>query len=105
VHAVTNDPPASALWRAVAVAKSCAGHASEVVVRNAHQVHGAIGTTAEHGLHRLTMPLLAWRSEYGSTRYWDEELGAGVLRAGPSTWSWVIGTQDADDSQRSSHEN
>ena len=51
---------------AVAVAKSCAGHAASVVVRNAHQVLGAIGTTLEHELHTLTKPILLRRSEYGS---------------------------------------
>ena len=51
---------------AVAVAKSCVGHAASVVVRGAHQVLGAIGTTLEHELHTLTKPILARRSEFGS---------------------------------------
>ncbi len=33
----------------VAVARSCSGHATSVVVRNAHQVHGAIGTPVSTG--------------------------------------------------------
>lgn len=64
-------------WRAacldfqIAVARSCAGQASLVVTRNAHQVHGAMGTTIEHRLHEYTRGALAWRSEFGSARSWD----------------------------------
>ena len=66
----------------LAVARSCAGHATTVVVRNAHQVHGAIGTTSEHRLHEFTRAALAWRSEYGSVRYWDEVLTGMAVQAG-----------------------
>ncbi len=67
---------------AVAVAKSCVGHASSVVVRGSHQVLGAIGTTLEHELHVLTRPILARRSEYGSVHEWDETLTALAASAG-----------------------
>lgn len=67
---------------AVAVAKSCAGHAASTVVRNAHQVHGAIGTTSEHDLHRFTGPVLAWRSEFGSVDRWDRLLTTAAIGAG-----------------------
>ena len=66
----------------VAAARSCAGHAASVVVRNAHQVHGAIGTTAEHRLHEFTRAALAWRSEFGSVQYWDDRVTDMALRAG-----------------------
>jgi acyl-CoA dehydrogenase len=66
----------------VAAARSCAGHAASVVVRNAHQVHGAIGTTKEHRLHEYTRAALAWRSEFGSVRYWDAVLTDMALAAG-----------------------
>ena len=67
---------------AVGVAKSCVGHAASVVVRNAHQVLGAIGTTLEHELHTLTTPILVRRSEYGSLHDWDETLTALASSAG-----------------------
>ncbi|WP_349268427.1 acyl-CoA dehydrogenase [Mycolicibacterium parafortuitum] len=67
----------------VAAARSCAGHATTVVVRGAHQVHGAIGTTREHRLHEFTRAALAWRSEFGSVRYWDARLTDMALQAGP----------------------
>lgn len=79
----------------VAAARSCAGHASSVVVRNAHQVHGAIGTTREHRLPEFTRAALAWRSEFGSMRYWDEWLTDAALSAGSSgLWSLVTGDLD-----------
>nr|WP_271213848.1 acyl-CoA dehydrogenase family protein [Rhodococcus wratislaviensis]GLK41119.1 acyl-CoA dehydrogenase [Rhodococcus wratislaviensis] len=75
---------------AVAVAKSCTGHAASTVVRNAHQVHGAIGTTYEHPLHRYTLPVLAWRSEFGSVGQWDQLLTRTAVDAGrDGAWSLI----------------
>ncbi|MBC2589460.1 MULTISPECIES: acyl-CoA dehydrogenase family protein [Rhodococcus] len=67
---------------AIAAAKSCAGHAASVVVRNAHQSLGAIGFTMEHELHRHANRLLSWRREFGSVRFWDEVLTAAAVDAG-----------------------
>ncbi|OBK95268.1 acyl-CoA dehydrogenase [Mycobacterium asiaticum] len=76
----------------VAAARSCAGHATAVVVRNAHQVHGAIGTTREHRLHEFTRAALAWRSEFGSTRYWDEQVTDAALHASAGgLWDLITG--------------
>jgi len=80
--AVSSQWSASNLDFLVAMARSCAGHATSVVVRNAHQIHGAIGTTREHRLHEYTRAALAWRSEFGSVHYWDDQLTAAALRAG-----------------------
>ncbi len=77
---------------AVAVAASCTGHAASVVVRNAHQAMGAIGTTVEHELHLLTKPILVWRSDTGSVHGWDAELTDLALSAGrEGLWSLVTG--------------
>ncbi|MGD1241854.1 acyl-CoA dehydrogenase family protein [Mycobacterium seoulense] len=74
----------------VAAARSCAGHATSVVVRNAHQVHGAIGTTREHHLHEFTRAALAWRSEFGSMRYWDDVVTDAAMRASAGgLWSLI----------------
>lgn len=74
----------------IAVARSCCGHAASVVVRNAHQVFGAIGTTAEHRLHEYTRAALAWRGEFGSVRSWDERVTTAALRAGqPGLWELI----------------
>ena len=79
----------------VAVARSCAGHAASVAVRNAHQVHGAIGTTREHRLHEFTRAALAWRSEFGSIRYWDEQVTSAAVRVGRvgETGLWSLITE------------
>ncbi|WP_166908666.1 acyl-CoA dehydrogenase family protein [Mycobacterium sp. DL440] len=79
----------------IATARSCAGHAASVVTRNAHQVHGAIGTTHEHRLHEYTRAALAWRSEYGSVRFWDGQVArAAVAAGGRQLWALI-----ADDEQ------
>lgn len=76
----------------VAVARSCAGHATSVVVRNAHQVHGAIGTTFEHRLHEFTRAALVWRTEFGSVHHWDGQVTDAALRAGAAgLWGLIAG--------------
>lgn len=92
-EALHTEWSASQLDFLVAVARSCAGHAASVVVRNAHQVHGAIGTTREHRLHEFTMPALAWRSEYGSVAHWDQVLTDYATQAGADKlWALVTAT-------------
>jgi len=48
----------------------------------AHQVHGAIGFTDEHILHRFTRRLWAWRDDFGSESEWAVGLGALVAANG-----------------------
>lgn len=48
----------------------------------AHQVHGAIGFTSEHILHRLTLRALAWRDDFGNESHWAVELGKMVCARG-----------------------
>ena len=48
----------------------------------AHQVHGAIGFTIEHILHRFSLRALAWRDDFGSESFWAVELGNLVARRG-----------------------
>jgi acyl-CoA dehydrogenase len=49
--------------------------AVDPVVKTAHQVHGAIGVTREHDLHRYTLRLTGWRSEFGAASWWSRRLG------------------------------
>jgi acyl-CoA dehydrogenase len=70
--------------------------ARRCAVRNAHQVHGAIGTTREHVLHRVTIPILAWTNDFGSVAEWDaliEQTARDAGDAGP--WELVSGTSAA----------
>ncbi|ORA31649.1 acyl-CoA dehydrogenase [Mycobacterium aquaticum] len=92
-EAIRTDWTSEQLDFLVAVARSCAGHAATVVVRNAHQVHGAIGTTREHRLHEFTARALAWRSEYGSVQSWDDALTDHAIAAGTNgLWALITGT-------------
>ncbi|WP_068402242.1 acyl-CoA dehydrogenase family protein [Kribbia dieselivorans] len=76
---------------AVAAAASCTGHAASVIVRNAHQAMGAIGTTLEHELHLMTKPMLARRGEFGTVHEWDETLTAMAVAAGrEGLWPLVL---------------
>ncbi len=78
--AVAAARPSASL--AIAVAKIRAGEAAGKVAEIAHQVHGAIGFTHEHSLHRLTRRLWSWRDEFGTESQWSLELGKQVMAAG-----------------------
>ena len=63
-------------------AKVRCSEAAEKGAAIAHQVHGAIGFTIEHILHRYTLRALAWRDDFGSESYWAVELGKMVAARG-----------------------
>ncbi|MDF3337535.1 acyl-CoA/acyl-ACP dehydrogenase [Mycolicibacterium septicum] len=91
--AIGTDWQSAQLDFQIATARSCAGHAASVVTRNAHQVHGAIGTTHEHRLHEFTRAALAWRSEFGSVRFWDDQVAAAAVAAGgQQLWALIAGS-------------
>jgi acyl-CoA dehydrogenase len=47
-----------------------------------HQVHGAIGFTKEHILHRFTLRLWAWRDDFGNESDWAVRLGRMIAAKG-----------------------
>jgi len=65
-----------------AAAKIRCSEAAEKGGAIAHQVHGAIGFTIEHILHRYSLRALAWRDDFGSESYWAVELGKMVAARG-----------------------
>jgi acyl-CoA dehydrogenase len=67
---------------AVAVARIRLGEAAAKAIAIAHQLHGAIGFTREHPLHRCTTALMTWRDEYGTQAWWTRRLGRAALAAG-----------------------
>jgi acyl-CoA dehydrogenase len=76
---------------AVTVAKVTLGHAVSRATTIAHQLHGAIGTTAEHPLWLLTMRAQSWIGEFGTTGHYARYLGRMALNA-ENPWDIVIGT-------------
>jgi acyl-CoA dehydrogenase len=86
--AVAAARPSASL--AIAAAKIRAGEAAGKVAEIAHQVHGAIGFTHEHSLHRLTRRLWSWRDEFGTESQWSLDLGKQVMAAGADAlWSTI----------------
>lgn len=80
----------------VLVAASCAGHAASTIVRNAHQVLGAMGYTQEHPLHRFTNRMLAWRNDAGPLASTDARILREVQGLGPDElWALLIDTRSA----------
>lgn len=77
-RAITKD----AAFLEAASAKIRCSEAAEKAAAIAHQVHGAIGFTVEHILHRYTLRALAWRDDFGSESYWAVELGKRVAANG-----------------------
>lgn len=75
----------------VAVARSVTSQMLAVGVRNVHQVHGAIGTTHEHTLHRVTLPALQWRGEFGSAEFWERLVADAAVSGGmDGAWPMVV---------------
>ena len=79
-HATSFDDDAVFL-EAVSAKIRCA-EAAEKGAAIAHQVHGAIGFTTEHILHRFSLRALSWRDDFGSESYWAVELGRRVAKRG-----------------------
>ncbi len=78
---------------AIAAAKACASEAAGEAAAIAHQVHGAIGFTAEHSLHRHSKTLWAWREEFGNEVYWNARLGERIAAGGgDALWSGIVGS-------------
>jgi len=78
-HTTTFD---DAVFLEAAAAKIRCAEAAEKGAAIAHQVHGAIGFTREHILHRYSLRALAWRDDFGNESHWAVELGRRVAQRG-----------------------
>lgn len=79
-----------AVFLEVASAKVRCAEAAEKGTAIAHQVHGAIGFSMEHILHRYTLRALGWRDDFGHESYWATELGKFVaVRGADELWPLV----------------
>jgi acyl-CoA dehydrogenase len=80
----------------IAAAKLRANRAARTSTGIAHQVHGAMGFTAEYALHHLTRRLWAWQTEAGNERFWGERLGAQVAARGAAAfWPDLVARSEA----------
>ncbi|WP_280507965.1 acyl-CoA dehydrogenase family protein [Nocardia flavorosea] len=77
---------------AIAAAKVVTSESAREIAAAGHQLHGAIGFTAEHPLGRSTTALLAWRERYGSEHYWAGVLAGRILEGGADVWDLVTGS-------------
>lgn len=76
---------------AVSVCHETAG----TVARLAHQTHGAMGTTHEHPLHRLTRRLWGWRDQLGADHARATRLGAWAASVDePALWECLRPERD-----------
>ena len=66
----------------IAAAKIRTGEAVTEGAAIAHQVHGAIGWTAEHILQRFTRRMWGWRDDFGAESHWAVVLGDMAAEAG-----------------------
>jgi hypothetical protein len=94
-EAAVVDMAAAAAFRAadrgdaafeIACAKLRANQAARISTGIAHQVHGAMGFTAEYRLNHLTRRLWKWGSEHGNERYWADRIGAQIAARGPQNF-------------------
>lgn len=80
--AMARGATGDALLLEAAAAKVRCGEAAETASAIAHQVHGAIGFTSEHALHRYTLRALGWRNDFGDESHWATVLGRRVAALG-----------------------
>jgi acyl-CoA dehydrogenase len=83
------DVADDALFLEAASAKIRCAEAATEGASIAHQVHGAIGFTKEHVLHRFTLRLLSWRDDFGNESHWAAELGGRVAARGANDF-WPL---------------
>ena len=76
------NAPALRRFGAVSAARIGAASATTLVARTSHQLHGAVGITAEYGLHRYTSKLWALRDADESQFTYCGRLGARVRSEG-----------------------
>ena len=76
----------------VAAAKAEASTLALEVAKAGHQVHGAIGYTAEHRLGDHTKRLWSWRQELGNELSWHRRIAGLIDDASGQLWPLLTGT-------------
>ncbi|WP_044505903.1 acyl-CoA dehydrogenase family protein [Gordonia sp. KTR9] len=81
---------------AIAAAKIVTSRHAHEVAAAAHQIHGAIGFTAEHALGRFTTALWGWSDRYGDDHEWANVLAERILDGGVDSWDVIVGGRDGN---------
>lgn len=71
---------------AVAVARITTASVGGDIARLAHQLHGAMGITAEYALHHRTRRLWAWRDAVATEHDWSRRLGRSAAAGEAALW-------------------
>jgi acyl-CoA dehydrogenase len=79
----------------VASAKAEASELATRIAATGHQVHGAIGYTAEHRLGSYTKRLWSWRQEYGNELHWHRRIASLIDGVEGEVWPLVTSTEGA----------
>ncbi|EON33389.1 acyl-CoA dehydrogenase [Gordonia terrae C-6] len=93
--AASGDPAAARI--AIAAAKIVTSRHANEVAAAAHQIHGAIGFTAEHALGRFTTALWGWRDRYGDDREWATVLAGRIVDDRDDPWEVITAAPDPVD--------
>ncbi|WP_166969132.1 acyl-CoA dehydrogenase family protein [Brevibacterium atlanticum] len=76
----------------IAAARIDARRSVSVIRDHTHQLHGAMGITADYPLGRLTTNMIAWLADTGSDRWWTDRLNETIDDRG--TWATITGEED-----------
>jgi acyl-CoA dehydrogenase len=98
VQALAAEPPGGLSRGTELLVASAKAEASELATRIAatgHQVHGAIGYSAEHRLGTYTKRLWSWRQEHGNELDWHRRIAALIDGAEGRLWPLVTNTEGA----------
>ena len=77
---------------AVSVARAVLGPVVGAVTEAAHQLHGAMGTSIEHGLWPSTLRARSWVDEFGSVGHHARRVGRTALGTA-DVWDCVTGSR------------
>lgn len=89
----------------VAALRLWLSEAAGEVAAAAHQIHGAMGVTREHPLHRTTRRLWSWRDEWAPSRYWAGRLARTARRAPGDDSLWeATGVDTHTENEENPHE-
>jgi acyl-CoA dehydrogenase len=88
-------------WLPIGSARARAARAASTATPIVHQLHGALGFTEEHVLHRYTTRLWSWRDESGTQASWERDLGSRIANLGAAAlWPLLTNFDTAGSTRR-----